>query len=113
MFASVIEFKDAALMAHGVIETSGALTRALQSDSFSLFGPDTFRHGICGAAEADLSLVATLLVSGEGFRECSAEIASGLLLFSGVCLSVTSRVVPSHVLCFSSVFRPAKRRSHG
>ncbi len=84
MFASVIEFKDAALMCRGVIETSGALKRALQGDGFFLFGPDTLRHGICGAAEADLSLIATLLVSEEGFRECSAEIASGLLLFSGV-----------------------------
>jgi hypothetical protein len=84
MFGSVIEFKDAALMSRGVIETSGALTRALQGDSFSLFGPDTFRHGICGAAEAELSFIASLLVSSTGFRECSAEIASGLLLFSGV-----------------------------
>ena len=84
MFADVISFKDAALRSGGVIGTGTALMRALQGDSFFLFGPDCFRQGICGAAEAELSFIASLLEPGKGFRECSAEIASGLLVFSGV-----------------------------
>src|SRR5262245_1855600 len=108
MFANIIEFKDTMLKAGGPTAAGDSLFRALKSDSYFLFGPDCFRQGICGAAEANLSHVATLLEPGKGFRECSAEIASGLLLFSGVQCYFFELL--SVVLLYYSVFTQERKR---
>lgn len=84
MFATLIEFKDAALAGTALATAAGTLARALRSDSFFLFGPECFRSGISGASESDLAHVASLLEPGNTFRECSAHIASALLLVSQV-----------------------------